>query len=137
MSEHKRISIQFERDRLEQIEEAAEDSGYNSRSAYLRSVIEAGESNIAALDPRTSNTDSSTQKTHNTAEAAGKSLSDAAIINELADGKDNKAQFDEVVESLIIEFEDTIAARLNELSQEDNSPVTTDGRGNYWREADQ
>ena len=137
MSEHKNISIQLKQDRLEQIEVAARDSGYNSRSAYIRAMIETGESNIAALDPRTSNTDSSAQSAHNTAEAAGKSLSDAAIINQLADGKDNKAQFDEVVESLILEFEDTIAARLKELSQEDTSPVTSDGRGNYWRERDQ
>ena len=97
-------------------------------------MIEAGQSNVAALDPRTSDTDTDTHATHETAEAAAKALSDSALIDQLDQGEANKQGFEESIQELRQAFENTLVDRLGELSNDPSSPVQNDNRGSYYLE---
>ena len=116
------------------IEKGVDEDGYDSKSDYVRSMIEAGESNVAALDPRTSDTDTDTHANHETAEAAAKALSDSTLIGQLGRGESNKQGFEESIQSLRQAFENTLVDRLGELSNDSSSPVQDDNRGNYYLE---
>jgi len=118
------------------MEKRVDEDGYGSKSEYVRSMIEAGESNVAALDPRTSDTDTDTHANHDTAEAAAKSLSDSTLIDQLDQGETNKQGFEESIQSLRQAFENTLVERLGELSNDPSSPVQDDNRGNYYLEED-
>lgn len=127
-----RMSTRVTKEKKREVKQLVDETEYHSESEYLRSMIEAGESNIAALDPRTSDTESPGEVAHDSAEGAAKSLSDAAILSHLPDDENGTQGFDEIVGVLRKEFENVIAQRLQELSQESSSPVESDGRGNYW-----
>jgi len=116
------------------MEKAVNEDGYGSKSDYMRSMIEAGESNVAALDPRTNDTDTDTHANHDTAEAAAKALSNSALIDQLDQGESNKQGFEESIQSLRQAFENTLVDRLGELSDDPSSPVQDDNRGNYYLE---
>ena len=132
----KRASISFSEEQYQRIEKAVEEGEYSSRSDYVRSMVEASESNIAALDPRTSDTDTSTYTNHDSAKEAAAALSDAVIIDQLNRGESNKQGFEESIELLRQKFENTLADRLGELSDNPNSPVQDDNRGNYYLEVE-
>jgi Arc/MetJ-type ribon-helix-helix transcriptional regulator len=134
MSDTVNTSITVSEEQKERIEQRVEEGGYTSQSDYIRSMLEAGESRVAALDPRTSETPTDVQTSHGTAEGAARSLSDAALIDQLPDGEGNKEGFDEIVEVLRKQFENVIATRLKELEQEESSPIKAAVRGNYWVE---
>ncbi|WP_133305168.1 hypothetical protein [Halonotius pteroides] len=126
------ITVSEEQDR--RIERAVNEDGYSSKADYVRSMLEAGESNVAALDPRTSDTDTDTHANHDTAEAAAKALSDSALIDQLDQGEANKQGFEKSIQSLRQAFENTLVDRLGELSNNPTSPVQDDNRGNYYLE---
>lgn len=128
------IPTRYTKEQYRRIIKAVNEDGYASRSEYVRSMVEAGESNVAALDPRTSDTDTDTHANHETAEAAAKALSDAALIDQLDQGESNKQGFEESIQLLQQEFEDTLVDRLGELSKDPSSPVQDDNRGNYYLE---
>jgi Arc/MetJ-type ribon-helix-helix transcriptional regulator len=130
------LSTLFSEEQYRRIKKRADEGGYSSKSDYVRSMIEAGESNVAALDPRTSDTDTDTHANHDTAEAAAKALSDSALINQLDQGESNKQGFEESIQSLRQAFENTLVDRLGELSNDPSSPVQDDNRGNYYLEED-
>lgn len=130
-------SITVSKEQERRMEKAVKEGEYSSKSDYVRSMMEAGESNIAELDPRTSETDSATHVSHDSAAQAAKALSDITIIDQLGTAESNKKGFDESINELRQEFEDAIVGRLQELAQEPSSPVQNDGKGNYWIESDQ
>jgi len=113
---------------LEKIEEAGKNGPYASKAEYVRSMIAAGQSDIAALDPRTAD-NTRTQKNIDSVEAAAKALDDKVLLSQLSDDKQG---FDDIIQLLRQEFENVLANRLNELASDDNSAVETDGRGNYY-----
>lgn len=127
-------NTKFTEEQYRRIEKAVNGDGYSSKSDYVRSMIKAGESNVAALDPRTSDTDKGTHATHETAEAAAKALSDATLIDQLEQGESNKQGFEESIQLLRQEFENTLIDRLGELADDPSSPVQDDNRGNYYLE---
>lgn len=129
-----RFSVKCSEEQAQRIENAAEERGYTSKADYIRSMMEAGESNIAALDPRTTDTDASTHANHHSAEEAASALSDAVIIDQLDQSESNKQGFDESIQLLRQEFENTLVDRLGELSDDPSSPVQDDNRGNYYLE---
>jgi len=129
-----RFNILLSEEQDRRMEKAVNEDGYSSKSDYVRSMIEAGESNVAALDPRTSDTDTDTYANHDTAEAAAKALSDSALIDQLDQGETNKQGFEESIQSLRQAFENTLVDRLGELSNDPSSPVQDDNRGNYYLE---
>lgn len=124
----------YPKEQIQRMEKAVEKGEYSSKADYVRSMIEAGESNIAALDPRTSDTDSLTHVSHDSAEEAAAALSDAVLIDQLKRGESNKQGFEESIQKLRQKFENTLAARLGELSNDSSSPVQDDNRGNYYLE---
>lgn len=131
-----RLNTLFSEEQYRRMEKAVNEGGYSSKAGYVRSMVEAGESNVAALDPRTSDTDTDTHANHETAEAAAKALSDTALINQLDQGESNKQGFEESIQSLRQAFENTLVDRLGELSNDPSSPVQDDNRGNYYLEED-
>lgn len=123
-------------EQYQQLEKAVEERGYASKADYVRSMVEAGESNIAALDPRTTDANTSTHANHDSAEEAAAALSDAVLIGQLDQGESNKQGFDESIQLLRQEFENTLVDRLGELSDDPSSPVQDDNRGNYYLEGE-
>lgn len=130
------LTTSFSEEQLQRIEKAAEERGYASKADYVRSMLEAGESNIAALDPRTTDTNTSTHANHDSAEEAAAALSDTVLIGQLDQGESNKQGFDESIQLLRQEFENTLVDRLGELSDDPSSPVQDDNRGNYYLEGE-
>lgn len=130
----KQLGTKLTEEQYQRITEAVEEGEYASKADYMRSMIEAGESNIAALDPRTSNTDASTHANHDSAEEAAAALSDAVIIDQLEQGESNKQEYEESIQKLRQEFEDKLTSRLMELARDPSSPVQTDGTGDYYLE---
>ncbi|WP_050034024.1 hypothetical protein [Halorubrum halophilum] len=130
------LTTVYSEEQNQQIEKAVEESEYASKSDYIRSMLEAGESNIAALDPRTTDTNTSTHANHDSAEEAAAALSDAVLIGQLDQGESNKQGFDESIQLLRQEFENTLVDRLGELSDDPSSPVQDDNRGNYYLEGE-
>jgi len=128
------LHINVTEEQYRRAEKAVDKDGFSSKAEYVRSMIEAGESDVAALDPRTSDTDTDTHANHETAEAAAKALSDTALIDQLRHGESNKQGFEESIQSLRQAFENTLVDRLGELSNDPNSPVQDDNRGNYYLE---
>lgn len=131
------LNVIMTEEQHDRIKKRVKESDYNSKAEYIRSMIKAGESNIAALDPRTNDTDSSSQASHDTAEAAARSLSDTAIIDQLPNGEDNKISSSDVLEEPRKNFTEVFGSRLKQLAEKESSPVESDFQGNYWREVDQ
>jgi len=130
------LTTAFSEEQNRRIEKRVNKGGYSSKAEYVRSMIEAGESDITALDPRTSNTDTDTHANHETAEAAAKALSDSALIDQLDQGEANRQGFEESIQELRQAFENTLVDRLGELANDPSSPVQNDNRGNYYLEED-
>jgi len=128
------LSANVAEEQMQRIEEADEEGEYASKADYIRSMVEAGESNIAALDPRTSDTDSSTNANHDRADEAAAALSDTALIDQLEQGESNKQGYEESIQKLRQEFEDKLVSRLMELARDPSSPVQADGTGDYYLE---
>lgn len=132
----KQLGTKLTEEQYRRIEKAVEVGEYASKADYMRSMIEAGESNIAALDPRTSNTEVSTHANHDSVKEAVAALSDAVIIDQLERGESSKQGFDNSIRLLRQEFENTLAKRLGKLSNDSSSPVQDDNRGNYYLESE-
>lgn len=130
------LTTAFSEEQYRRIEKRVNKGGYSSKSEYVRSMIEAGESDITALDPRTSDTDTDIHANHETAEAAAKALSDSALIDQLDQGEANRQGFEESIQELRQAFENTLVDRLGELANDPSSPVQNDNRGNYYLEED-
>lgn len=122
------------------MKEAVESGEYASGAAYIRAMIEAGKSNIATLDPRTSDiSQSQAQVTHDTPSEAVKALSDEVLIDSLEQRDENRQRISDVLEDPSDEFESQLANRLDKLANEDTSPVQS-GRFpelEYWLEGDE
>lgn len=100
----------------EEMKERAQNAeGYNNKSDYIRTMASAGESNIAALDPRTLN--GSDRENDN-----GKHDSLDKLIIEALD--DDYAELDEILENGIQQH---IAERLLELAKQDKSLIKKNG----------
>lgn len=130
-------SVYLTEEQWEKMKQAVAAGRYKNDSHYLRSMIETGESNIAQLDPRTSDSGSQTQATDDSPEEAAKSLSATILIEQLEEGKANKAGIEDVVSKPTQQFEGALAARLEELADDPTSPVTSEREGYrkmFWLE---
>lgn len=121
----------------EDMKKRAEDSEWMSDSEYVRQMIRAGESNVAALDPRITNQDDGETGITNTddAEELAHALSDIALLNELAD---EPQPIKEVLEDPTRKFQTVLANRLDELASNDASPVQQDTlEGTYYLDTEE
>jgi len=133
-------SVNLTVDQQKEMEKSIENGDYASKAEYMRAMINVGKSNIAALDPRTSGAGvSSSQTTHDKPEDAARSLSDSVLIESLEQGEKNKQGIRDVLEEPVNEFESRLANRLDELADDESSPVES-GRNpelRYWLDSGQ
>lgn len=129
-----KLNLTLTEEQYRRMESAVNEGGYNTKTAYARAMMETGESNIAALDPRTTETDTDVHANHETAKAAANALSDTTLIDQLEQGASNKQEYDESVQELRQKFENRLIERLGELANDPSSPVRHDDRGNYYLE---
>lgn len=121
----------------EDMKKRVENSEWRSNSEYVRQMIRAGESNVAALDPRITNQDDGKAGITNTddAEELAHALSDIALLNELTE---NPQPIKEVLEDPTRKFQSVLANRLDNLASNDASPVQQDTlEGTYYLDTEE
>lgn len=109
----------------------AKESDWRTEAEYVRQMIRAGESNVAALDPRTTtHDDSSGITTSDDVEELAGTLDDIVLLNELS----NEPQsIKEVLEEPTRLFQSVLADRLDKLASNEASPVQYDTlEGEYY-----
>lgn len=107
-----------------EMKKRVEESEWRSQAEYIRQMIRAGESNIAALDPRTTNQDGDTEITNtDDVEELAQALDDIVLLNELGD---DPQSIKEVLEGPTRLFQSVLADRLDELASNEASPVQYD-----------
>lgn len=132
---NKPVTVTLSERQWSQMKQAIDSGKYNTNSQYLRAMLEAGKSNIAALDPRTSDTGMVSQTTHDSPNEAAKALSDAVLIDAIDHGEKNRQDI-QLLKNIVNDFESQLANRLDELAAEDTSPVESkrDPHIKYWLE---
>lgn len=102
----------------------AKESEWRTQSEYGRQMIRAGESNIAALDPRTTNqgAEEGVSNTDDVEELA-QALDNIALLNELSD---DPQPIKQVLGDITRQFQSVLANRLDELASNEASPVQRD-----------
>ncbi len=135
-----KFSISFSEDRIEEIEKSVEEGNWENRAEYLRHMIRAGESNFAALDPRTSSTRSGTASDDK--ESLGDAIADEDLLSELRQkcdeiGDEEFVPADEVIQPFLDNLDAEISKRLLNLGIEDGTSVETNGKGEYRINTDQ
>ena len=116
-------------ERLEEIDRAAKEGTWENRAAYLRHMIAAGESNVAALDPRTDNESNKSQSEYDNY------VTDEDIISELIrltqDSEKDYVTVDELAEEFVTELKSDMTDRVYRMANDNSSEVTTDKMGGY------
>jgi hypothetical protein len=122
------IGFLIHEERKEEIDQAVEEGTWQNRAAYLRHMIAAGESNVAALDPRT-------DSESNSQDSSGNFVTDKDIISELVrlteDREDDFVGVDELAEDFVKEIKSDITDRVYRMANDDGSRVITDKQGGY------
>lgn len=132
-----KIQIYVSEDRKEEIQERVDEGNWTGLSDYARHTLRAGESNIAELDPRSSEI-TQTSKAGLEKEPF---VTDEELISELNHLTDeNGGDFvdsDEVLNTFVEELEGDLIDRLFEMSQQQGNPVETDKVGGFKIEQSQ
>lgn len=85
---------------------------------YVRTMIRAGESNFADLDPRSSEGSDDTNRR----------VTDSELRGEL---NGEYQHIDDVIEDLVMDFKADLRHRMKEMERDDAYPIESDGAGNY------
>lgn len=124
------LTVKFSPEMKKRIEQKAngkdaeDDGAYTSQSAYVRKMVSAGESHVAALDPRTNNQNSNEGIGQaEDVEEATRSLTDAVLLHQLTEDPQN---IKEILKQPTHEFQSVLANRLDELARDSASPVERD-----------
>lgn len=128
------FNISFSDNRIEEIEKAVEEGNWENRAEYLRHMIRAGESNVAALDPRTSSTH--TETTPDGSDPPGDVITDEELLTQLRQKCDevDDGEFvpaDEVIQPFLDDLDSTLSNRLLDLGVGEGTAVETNGKGEY------
>lgn len=116
------MSISLTPEMLERAEEARK-GDYSSRSEYIRSMVTAGESRVAALDPRTQEGRRGEMSNTDSVEEAAQALTDAVLLAELSEDPQTVA---DVLEAPTNKFQTVLATKLSEMAADESSPVEQD-----------
>lgn len=127
-------TISFSEERLEEIEETVEEGNWENRVEYIRHIIRAGESNIAALDPRTSSDHSET--TASDGESPSDAITDEELLTQLREKCDEASDSeyvpaDEVIQPFLDDIDNSLSKRLLDLGVGEGTAVETNGKGEY------
>ncbi len=133
MSKHQ-CTISFSEERMEEIDKTVEEGNWENRVEYIRHIIRAGESNVAALDPRTSST--RTETTPDDSDSPGDAITDEELLTQLRQkcdevGDGEFVPADEVIQPFLDDLDDTLSKRLLDLGVGDGTGVETNGKGEY------
>ena len=128
------FNISFSDDRIEEIEKAVEEGNWENRAEYLRHMIRAGESNIAALDPRTSST--RTETTSDDSDSPEDAITDEELLTQLRQkcdevGDGEFVPADEVIQPFLDDLDNTLSKRLLNLGVGEGTGIETNGKGEY------
>ena len=131
----KQTYIAMSEERIEEIDKEVENGSWKNRSAYLRHMVRAGESRVAALDPRTDNTSDQSN------DGSGKFVTDKELISELSRlTKSAEGEFvtvDELADEFVKEIKSDITDRVFRMANDDESEVQTDKTGGYRVDIDE
>lgn len=119
----KSIQVSVTPAKKEEIEKKVKEGPYTSEAAYGRAMIEAGESRIAALDPRTNSNEGDTITETDSVEEVARALTDTVLVEQLSDEPQN---IQEILEEPTHEFQSILANRLDELAADEASKVERD-----------
>ena len=133
MAKHQ-CTISFSEERMEEIDKTVEEGTWENRVEYIRHIIRAGESNVAALDPRTSST--RTDTTPDDDDSPGDAITDEELLTQLRQkcdevGEGEFVPADEVIQPFLNDLDDTLSKRLLDLGVGDGTGVETNGKGEY------
>jgi Arc/MetJ-type ribon-helix-helix transcriptional regulator len=127
------IHIGLSEERREEIDETVEEGNWKNRSEYIRHIIRVGESDIAALDPRTSS--ESNTKTSEEEESVSAAISTEELLTALREQcNQSDKEFvpvDEAIQPFIDDLDGALTDRLLDLGTSEGTGVKTDGRGGY------
>lgn len=129
-----KLQTYVSKERKEEIQKRVDEGNWAGISDYTRHALRAGESNIADLDPRTSNI-SQANKTDSEKEQFITNEELIAELDELT--KQHGGEFvdvDILIEVFVEELKSDLVDRLFELSQEHNNSVKTDKVGGFKTE---
>lgn len=129
------VVVVMSEDRIEEIEQETENGEWKNRSSYIRYMIRAGESRVAALDPRTDDTSSESDS------ESSEYVTDEALISELSrltkqEGGDY-VSVDKLADEFVKEIKSDITDRIFRMANDDNSKVQTDKTGGYRVDIDE
>lgn len=131
-----RKAVRLSEEQWNEMKQAVEENKFSNDAEYVRAMVEAGKSNIAAMDPRTSDTDSVSEELPDDPGEAARLLPDTVLIEALEKGENNKQGIESVLSDPVQEFESELAHRLDKLAEEETSPVGSgrDPQLKYWLE---
>lgn len=130
-----KLQVYVSEERKEEIEKRVDEGNWTGISDYARHALKAGESNIADLDPRTSNI-SQANETDSEKEHFVTNEELIAELDELT--KQHGGEFvdvDVLIETFVEELKGDLIDRLFELSQKNNNSVKTDKVGGFKTES--
>jgi Arc/MetJ-type ribon-helix-helix transcriptional regulator len=129
------LTITVSEERKKEIDKQVESGEWRSRSAYLRHMVQAGESRVAALDPRTDNTSDQSN------DQSGKFVSDEELISELTrltkNAEDEFVSVEKIADEFVKEIKSDITDRVFRMANDDKSQVQTDKTGGYRVDIDE
>jgi Arc/MetJ-type ribon-helix-helix transcriptional regulator len=128
-SKTEQITINLTPEQKKRVKNKAKEGPYSGMSAYVRSMMQAGESNIADLDPRTS--DHSTGSNIDTLAEAVNEAGTKILLNQLTE---EPQEIDKVLEEPTTEFQTELAQLLKTLSEDSDSPIQHDPLKGYYHE---
>ena len=131
-----KIQIYVSEERKEEIQERVDEGNWTGLSDYARHALRAGESNIADLDPRSSEITRMSTDIKKEPYVTDEEL--ISELNRLTD--ENGGGFvdsDEVLKTFVEELEGDLIDSLFEMSQQQGNPVETDKVGGFKIEQSQ
>lgn len=130
------LTLRMSDERIEEVNELVENGNWQSRAAYVRAALRQFENKIAAMDPRDPSGENPRQEQMASSnESLASSVTDEQLIsavNDLMAESDKEfVPLEAVVDDVVGDVDRELGSRLVSLSQKSDSPVETDGGGNY------
>jgi hypothetical protein len=110
-------------------EDEDDDGPYASEAAYVRAMMTAGMSQVAALDPRTASPNTSASPDLAEVEDAVSHIGTELLLDELSS---DPQQIEDVLQRPTQEWQSALANHLDELARDDDSPVDHDPMNGYY-----
>lgn len=129
-----KLQVYVSKERKEQIQERVDEGNWTGISDYTRHALRSGESNIADLDPRTSDI-SRTNEANSEKEPFVTNEELVAELSRLTEEHgDDFVEADDIIETFVEELKSDLIDRLFQLSQQHGNSVDTNKVGGFKTE---